>query len=175
MPKTVRLTAAAVAAALMAFPVAAGAKEYFIGGPVHQHDMEIVANYLVGITMSPMPPGMPMTGPDVIHLEADVHATADNVYGYPDAAWVPYLTIAYKIEKPGTNWSVSGVLDPMTAKDGPHYAKNVRMNGPGKYRLTYRFSPPDTNGFLRHTDAETGVPKWWTPFSEAFTFTYPQK
>lgn len=29
-------------------------------------------------------------GADVIHLEADVHATADNVYDYPDGGWVAY-------------------------------------------------------------------------------------
>ena len=34
------------------------AREYFVGGPVHQHDMEIVANYLVGIEMAPMRPDM---------------------------------------------------------------------------------------------------------------------
>ena len=153
----------------------AAAREYFVGGPVHQHDMEIVANYLVGIEMSPMTPGMPVTGPDVIHLEADVHATADNVYGYPDGAWVPYLTIAYMLEKPGTDWKASGVLKPMTAKDGPHYADNVRMNGTGTYKVTYRFTPPEANGFYRHTDQETGVPQWWAPFSQEFTFDYPQK
>jgi len=26
-----------------------GAREYFVGGPVHKNDMEIVANYLIGI------------------------------------------------------------------------------------------------------------------------------
>ena len=61
---------------------AAAAREYFVGGPVHQHDMEIVANYLVGVEMAPMMPGM-AHGADVIHLEADVHATADNVLRLP--------------------------------------------------------------------------------------------
>ena len=74
-----------VALPFLAASPAAEAREYFVGGPVHEHDMEIVANYLVGIEMAPMPPDMP-TGQDVIHLEADVHATADNVYGYPDGA-----------------------------------------------------------------------------------------
>jgi periplasmic iron binding protein len=143
-------------------------------GLVHQYDMEIVANYLVGIEMAPMPPGMPM-GEGVIHLEADVHATADNVYGYPDGAWVPYLTIEYTLEKQGSDWKAHGKLWPMTAKDGPHYADNVKMAGPGKYALTYRFLPPEANGFLRHVDKETGVPPWWKPFSEKFTFDYPQK
>ncbi len=152
----------------------ANAREYFVGGPVHQHDMEIVANYLVGIEMAPMMPGM-ATGDDVIHLEADVHATADNVYGYPDGAWVPYLTIKYALQKIGTSWHAAGVLHPMIAKDGPHYADNVKMDGPGQYKVTYDFTSPESNGFLRHTDKETGVPAWWTPFSQDFTFTYPQK
>jgi hypothetical protein len=89
-----------------------------------------------------MPPGMAM-GPDVIHLEADVHATADNVYGYPDGAWVGYLTIGYSIEKKGSGWKAEGKLRPMVAKDGPHYADNVRMDGPGTYRVSYVFTAPD--------------------------------
>lgn len=158
---------------LLASP-SAYAREYFVGGPVHQHDMEIVANYLVDIEMAPMPAGMAM-GPDVIHLEADVHATADNTYGFGDGAWIPALTIDYAIEKQGTDWKGAGKLLAMTAKDGPHYANNVKMDGPGTYKVTYRFTPPDANGFLRHVDKETGVPAWWTPFSESFSFTYPQK
>ena len=161
-------------AAVMALAPAALAREYFVGGPGHKNDMEIVANYLIGIEMAPMSPNM-AHGADVIHLEADVHATADNVYGYPDGGWIAYLTIAYTIEKQGTSWKSSGTLKPMTAKDGPHYADNVKMDGPGTYKVTYAFKPPEANGFLRHTDQETGVPAWWQPFSESFTFTYPQK
>jgi uncharacterized protein involved in high-affinity Fe2+ transport len=168
------LTLSALGVVALALAPAARAKEFFVGGPVHQNDMEIVANYLVGIEMAPMPADMAM-GPDVIHLEADVHATADNRWGYPDGAWVPALTIDYQIDKQGTDWKTAGRLLPMTAKDGPHYAANVKMDGPGTYKVTYRFQPPGENGFLRHTDEETGVPAWWTPFSEIFTFTYPQK
>ena len=167
----------AAAAVLATAAPAARAREYFVGGPVHQHDMEIVANYLVGVEMAPMTPGMAM-GEDVIHLEADVHATADNTYGYPDGAWVGYLTIGYTVEKTdaktGAAWKASGTLRPMEAKDGPHYADNVKMDGPGTYTVTYAFQSPEANGFLRHTDMETGVPAWWAPFSQTFTFTYPQ-
>ena len=163
----------AAAAAALGCPSQGQAREYYVGGPLHEHDMEIVANYLVGIEMDPMPPGMPI-GPDAIHLEADVHATADNRYGYPDGGWIPYLTIDYKLEKVGADWRASGKLLPMTAKDGPHYANNVKMDGPGQYRVTYRFTPPVANGFLRHTDQETGVPEWWKPFSAEFVFRYPQ-
>ena len=164
----------AIACTLLALAGAAQAREYFVGGPVQKNDMEIVANYLLGVEMSPKMPDMPQ-GSDVIHLEADVHATADNVYGYPDGAWIPYLSIAYALEKQGSDWRTSGTLKPMTAKDGPHYADNVKMDGPGTYTLTYRFLPPEANGFYRHTDPETGVPAWWPPFSETFTFTFPQK
>ncbi len=156
------------------FSQTASAREYFVGGPAHKHDMEIVANYLVGIEMAPMLPGM-VAGPGTIHLEADVHATADNVYGYPDGAWVGYLTIAYTVEKPGTDWQASGTLRPMEAKDGPHYADNVRMDGAGTYKVTYRFTSPEAQGFLRHVDKATGVPGWWAPFDETFTFSYKQK
>jgi uncharacterized protein involved in high-affinity Fe2+ transport len=38
-----------------------------------------------------------------------------------------------------------------------------------------RYGSPETNGFLHHIDKETGVPGFWTPFDETFTFTYPQK
>jgi uncharacterized protein involved in high-affinity Fe2+ transport len=37
------------------------------------------------------------------------------------------------------------------------------------------FTSPEANGFMRHVDKETGVPAWWSPFSQAFTFAYPQK
>lgn len=165
---------AAAAMATLALTPGAHAREYFVGGPVHQHDMEIVANYLVGVEMAPMLPSM-AHGQDVIHLEADVHATADNVYGYPDGAWVPYLTITYRLEKLGSDWRTEGTLRPMTAKDGPHYADNVQMNGPGKYKVTYSFRPPTPSAFFRHVDRETGVPEWWQPFSQDFAFDYPQK
>ena len=113
--------------------------------------------------------------PDVVHVEADVHATADSVYGFADGAWIPYLTIGFQIEKKGGDWRASGTLKPMTAQDGPHYAENVKMNGPGDYVLTYTFTPPEKNGFFHHVDAETGVPGWWAPFTQQFTFHYPQK
>jgi uncharacterized protein involved in high-affinity Fe2+ transport len=170
-------TAAAIAAFAAAFAAGATeaqAREYFVGGPVEKEDMEIVANYLVGVEMAPMTESM-AHGPDVIHLEADVHATADNKNGYPDGAWIAYLTIDYAVEKQGSSWKASGVLKPMIAKDGPHYADNIKMDGPGTYKVTYRFTPPEAKGFFRHTDKETGVPVWWQPFAETFTFAYPQK
>ena len=165
------LPVAALAAALAAAPAAA--REYYVGGPVHVHDMEIVANYLVGVELEPAMPGM-ASGDDVIHLEADVHATADNVFGFPEGAWVPYLGIGYRLEKQDSAWTHAGTLHAMQAKDGPHYADDVKMAGPGRYKLTYDFTPPPPS-FMRHVDKETGVPAWWAPFSQSFAFDYPQQ
>ncbi len=60
----------------------------------------------------------------------------------------------------------------MVASDGPHYADNIKLNGAGKYKLRYHIVPPPVNGFFRHTDKETGVGKWWTPFDLTWDFTY---
>ena len=165
-------------AAALAFAVAApaDAREYFVGGPVKEHDMEIVANYLIGVEMAPMGEmAMHHDGGDMIHLEADIHATADNPYGYADGAWVPYLTVSYALKKDGSDWISAGKLVPMTAKDGPHYANNVMMNGPGQYSVTYSIEPPAPEAFGRHVDKLTGVPDWWKPVTVSFSFKYPQK
>jgi periplasmic iron binding protein len=168
------LSTAAAVMGLLALAPAAQAREYPIGGPVHAHDMEIASSYLVGVEMAPMSPDMP-TGPDVIHLETDVHATADNVYGFADGAWIPYMAITYSLQKQGADWHSDGVMLAMTAKDGPHYANDVKMDGPGTYTVALRYASPETNGFRHHVDKETGVPGWWQPFTERFTFNYPQK
>ncbi|HTQ70090.1 MAG TPA: iron transporter [Acidocella sp.] len=152
----------------------AHAKEYYIGGPDDQDDMEIVTSYLLGVEMDPMPPHMPMGG-DVIHLEVDLHATANNRWGYADQSWIPYVTISYVLSKEGTDWTAKGKLLPMSANDGPHYADSLAMDGPGKYKVIYTFQPPSVNGYYRHTDAATGIPAWWQPFTETFSFTYPVK
>ncbi len=159
--------------AFLALAGSAAAREYPVGGPVHAHDMEIAASYLTGIEMAPMPAGMAM-GADVIHLETDVHATADNAWGFPDGAWIPYLKIDWTLAKQGTAWHAAGTMLPMTAKDGPHYAGNVKMDGPGTYNVSLTYNSPQTNGFLHHVDKETGTPGFWAPFTETFAFKYPQ-
>ncbi|MFT8419824.1 MAG: iron transporter [Acetobacter sp.] len=157
-----------------AYAAPAMAREYPIGGPVQAHDMEIAANYLLGVDMAPMPKDMAM-GADTIHLETDVHATADNPWGFPDGAWIPYIGVDYTLTKKGSSWKNEGILHAMTAKDGAHYANNVKMDGPGTYTVVFRYSSPEANGFLHHTDKETGTPGFWAPFTESFTFNYPQK
>jgi uncharacterized protein involved in high-affinity Fe2+ transport len=155
-------------------PVFARAAEFYVGEPVEQDNLQIVPNYLTGIQMDRMPNGMEM-GPDTIHLEADVHAAKDEKHGFAEDAWIPYLTIHFKLAKEGSKFKKSGTLAAMTADDGPHYANNIRMAGPGTYDLTYEILPPSSNGFIRHIDKETGVPAWWKPITVHWTFAYPSK
>ena len=164
--------AAPVAALLITLPAAA--KEFYVGEPVVQNDMQIVPHYLLGIEMAPMTRHMDMS-PGAVHLEVDVHATKDDKRGFKEDEWIPYLTISYTIEKVGTKFKKTGKLSPMTAGDGPHYANNVALDGNGDYRLTFHFEPPSKAGFLRHVDKATGVPDWWQPFSETWTFHFPSK
>jgi uncharacterized protein involved in high-affinity Fe2+ transport len=166
------LTFALLSAALLALPARAGAHEYYVGEPVVRNNLQIVPNYLTGIEMEPMPKGMDM-GPDVIHLEADVHATKGETHGFHEDEWIPYLTIHFTLAKQGTKFIKKGTLAAMTADDGPHYANNVKMDGPGTYDLTYEILPPSSNGFIRHIDKETGVPAWWEPITVHWTFKYP--
>ncbi len=153
---------------------AAQAAEFYVGEPVVKDGLQIVPNYLVGIEMDRMPPGGEM-GPNTVHLEADVHATAGETHGFAEDAWIPYLTIRYTLTKNGTAFKKTGTLAPMTAGDGPHYANNVTMAGPGTYQLTYEILPPSANGFRRHIDKATGVPAWWKPITAHWTFAYPSK
>lgn len=152
---------------------AAQATEYHVGDPVAKNGLSVGAAYLLGIEMEPAPP-LPM-GDDTIHLECDVSAAEGNEHGFEAGQFVPYLTCSYLVEKVGTDWRRAGTMLPMTAQDGPHYANNVPMDGPGEYRVVYSLEPPSRNGFFRHTDEESGVPAWWEPFSVEWTFEYPSE
>jgi uncharacterized protein involved in high-affinity Fe2+ transport len=152
----------------------ARAAEFYIGEPMVKEGLQLVPNYLTGIEMDRHPRGMAM-GKDAIHVEIDVHATKDEKHGFAEDAWVPYLTIHTTIEKIGAKYKERKVLAPMTAGDGPHYANNFKMDGPGKYKITYVIEPPSRQGFIRHIDKQTGVPDWWKQISVDWTFDFPSK
>mgnify|MGYP003650309204 CR=1 FL=1 len=148
----------------------AWALEYPIGEPQLDGNMEVAAVYLQPIKMDP--PGMmqPADKTD-IHLEADIHALADNPNGFGEGEWVPYLDVSFALTKINSGEKISGTLMPMVASDGPHYGDNVKLLGMGEYTLTFTVSPPGAH-FGRHTDKETGVNPWFTPFTTQYTFTY---
>lgn len=139
-------------------------------GSVNKNGMEVAAVYIQPVTMEPMTGAMKK--PADIHLEADIQALKGNQQGFSEGSWVPYLRITYVLKKKGSSWTKTGTLMPMAAADGPHYAENIKLNGAGKYHLTYHVKPPKLHAFHRHTDKETGVAKWWKPFDVSWDFTY---
>ena len=149
---------------------AALAAEVPIGQPVRRDGMDIGAVYLQAVTMAPMLPGM--QAPADIHLEADIHAVKDNKNGFGPGDWIPYLGVTYRIIKEGSAWTSFGAFMPMVANDGPHYGANLKLDGPGKYKLSYHIQPPPYQGFYRHTDKETGVAPWWAPIDVEWEFVY---
>jgi uncharacterized protein involved in high-affinity Fe2+ transport len=105
---------------------------------------------------------MRATADSDVHLEADVRATADNAQGFQEGSFVPYLNLSFVLKKQGSDTPISGDFHAMVANDGPHYGDNVKLQGPGKYTLTFSVLPPSGHASLgRHTDKETGVAPWF--------------
>lgn len=160
------------AAVLLAGSASALALEYPIGNPGLLNGMEVAAVYLQPIEMEPADIMRPAVDSD-IHLEADIHATADNANGFAEGDWIPNLKIEYVLVRLDDNWRTGGMLMPMVASDGPHYGDNVKLTGPGKYKLTFAI---DTAGgsahFGRHVDKETGVAQWPSSFTVDYEFTF---
>ena len=153
-----------------ALAASALAAEYPIGKPKDINGLEVAAIYLQPIEMDP--PGMMRAARDSdIHLEADIHATADNKNGLPEGAWAPYLVVKYTLQKQGSDKPLQGELMPMVANDGPHYGDNVKLQGPGKYKLTLSVAAPGQH-FGRHVDKETGVAPWFKPFDVQYDFVF---
>ncbi len=163
------LAAAAISVAFMSHGAMAG--EFYVGEPVVKDHLQLSPAYLTDIEMDRHPPGMSMD-PKAIHFEIDVHSAADSPWGFPEDAWIPNLTVELTIKKKGSEFSESKILPAMQAIDGPHYANNFNMDGPGEYTATYVISPPD---LIRHIDKATGVPKWWEPITVSWDFKYPSK
>jgi periplasmic iron binding protein len=157
--------------ALASISAAASAAERPIGEPVEKNGLRVAAVYLQGVVMDPVTGDCGPADADV-HLEADIHALKANPNGFAAGEWVPYLGVSYELTKPGSDYSSKGPLVPMVANDGPHYGRNVKLAGPGKYHIVVKVDPPSYNGFYRHTDKETGVGQWWQPFTQEWDFTF---
>jgi hypothetical protein len=166
-----KIIGAVAAVGLLVLAQGAMAGERPIGEAVEKGGMKVGAVYLQGVLMDPQ---TEMCGPNDadIHLEADIHGLKGNPNGFAAGEWIPYLGVTYVLTKPGSDFVSKGPLVPMVADDGPHYGRNVKMAGPGKYHLAITVQPPSTNGFYRHTDKETGVAQWWQPFTQEWDFTY---
>lgn len=172
-----RLVSRGVGVLLLGIACGVQALEYPIGSPHNVAGMEIAAVYLQAIDMEPEG-HMRKAAESDIHIEADIHALANNPNGFEEGAWIPYLKIAYEITKIGSNETVKGDFMAMVASDGAHYGDNVKLQGPGRYRVKYTIHPPNSpenplnHHFGRHTDRATGVRPWFKPFTVEWEFTY---
>ena len=110
------------------------ALEYPIGVPQQRAGMEIGAVYLQPVEMEPDGMMKKVTESD-IHIEADIHALANNPNGFEEGAWIPYLVVKFEVSKMGGEFKVAGDFMPMVANDGPHYGDNIKLAGPGKYKV----------------------------------------
>lgn len=114
----------------------------------------------------PMAPGQENYEDFDLHLECDV-AAMDNKLGYGKGDWIPYLTIDYKVIAQDGSTAAEGTFMNMAASDGPHYGANIKMPGAGKYSLEFTIHSPAENGYMVHSDSETGPggllsdPEYW--------------
>ena len=146
--------------------------------PIGKHQivsgMEIGAVYLQPVKMEP-DGMMKRVDQSDIHLEADIHAVKNNTNGFAEGDWMPYLVVKFELTKVGSSFKLEGDLMPMVASDGPHYGDNVKLDGPGKYKLKFTVQPPSANAhahFGRHVYKETGVGAWFKPFELNYDFTF---
>ena len=153
------------------------ALEYPIGTPQNLAGMEVAAVYLQPVEMEPEG-HMRKASESDIHLEADIHALDSNPNGFPEGFWIPYLLVKYELTKVGDSEVIQGDMMPMVASDGPHYGDNVKLKGPGKYKVKFTVYSPGAsenttgNHFGRHTDRATGVRPWFKPVVAEWEFTY---
>ena len=103
----------------------------------------------------PMSGGNENTEDFNIHLEADVSALENNL-GFGVGDWVPYMTVDYKVIASSGDTAAEGSFMVMSASDGPHYGANVKLPDADTYSIEFTFHSPEENGYLLHTDAETG-------------------
>jgi len=165
-------------------------REYPIGDSIEKNHLNIAAVYFPAVVMdhSSMDHSMHHSmqkgdsakelakekfvkpGHELVHIEADIHATRGNPCGFGAGEWIPYLPVQYQLFKKGEKKpTLSGSFIPMVAKDGPHYGTTLRMPGKGSYRLEYRIGTPT---IARHSDPVTGVSPYWKPFTVTFDFEY---
>lgn len=154
------------------------AAEYPIGAPQHRHGMEVAGVYLQPVEMeSVMGHAMLPANKADVHLEADIRALGNNPNGFSEGDWIPYLLVQYEVCKQGGE-CIKGDFLPMVASDGPHYGDNVKLMGPGKYRVKFSILPPNDaanhagHHFHRHTDRLTGVRPWFKRFDVEWDFAY---
>lgn len=152
----------------------AGFEEFPIGDEVTVGPLHIAAVYFQPVDMEPAGLGGLAASKADMHLEADISAAEGNELGYGVGDFVPYLSVKYQIQKSGSNKLIEGNFMPMSASDGPHYGNNVKLDGAGKYKITFIIENPEKQGYLLHVDKETGVEGrfWKKPIEVSWDFDF---
>lgn len=166
--RTARLVLAAV---LCGWAGVSWAGEHMIGQPLEINSLKVEPAFLQAVTMDPQDEICGPVEAD-IHLTALIHALPGNPNGFAAGEWIPNLTVSFVLTRRGSSYEARGVLPPMVAEGGPHYGKNLKLDGPGKYHLSLTIQPPQFTGFFRHVDKETGVAGWWPPFTQDWDFVF---
>ncbi len=131
---------------------AAGFQEYPIFEDEEVGFLNVSAVYFQPV---PMSNGNGNTEDFNIHLEADISAL-ENTVGFGVGDWVPYLTVDYDVIASDGSTAASGTFMEMSASDGPHYGANIKLPNADTYTVKFTIHSPEENGYLLHTDAETG-------------------
>jgi uncharacterized protein involved in high-affinity Fe2+ transport len=112
--------------------------------------------------MEPSGDALPAAQSDM-HIEADISATEGNELGYGVGDFVPSLKVDYEVTNSANKVVSEGTFMGMNASDGPHYGANIKIGDPGTYHIKFTIHNPEEQGYLLHTDSETGVEgRFWT-------------
>jgi uncharacterized protein involved in high-affinity Fe2+ transport len=152
---------------------AAGFEEFPLGDDQDVGPLHIAGVYFQPVDMLPAGAGGLAAAESDMHLEADISANENNNLGYGAGDFVPNLTVRYKAQKEGGKL-IEGTFMPMSASDGPHYGNNVKLDGAGKYKITFIIENPSKQNYLLHVDKTTGVEGrfWDKPIEVSWDFDY---
>jgi uncharacterized protein involved in high-affinity Fe2+ transport len=151
----------------------AGFEEFPLGDEQQVGPLNVAGVYFQPVDMEPAGLGGLAASQSDMHLEADIAALPNNNLGYGAGDFVPYLTVKYKAQKQDGKL-IEGNFMPMNATDGPHYGNNVKLDGPGRYKITFIIENPEKQSYLLHVDKETGVTGrfWKQPLEVSWDFDY---
>jgi uncharacterized protein involved in high-affinity Fe2+ transport len=152
---------------------AGGFTEYPLGDDQELGPLVVAGVYFQPVDMEPAGNSLPAAQADA-HLEADIAAAEGNDLGYGAGDFVPNLTVNYEIKDSTGKLVQEGAFMPMSASDGPHYGANVKIGPAGTYTITFLIENPEAQGYLLHTDEETGVEGtfWTQPLKAEWTFDW---
>ncbi|WP_366180110.1 iron transporter [Actinomyces timonensis] len=150
----------------------AGFEEYPVGSDQQiENQANVAVVYFQPVDMKPA--GMALEAAKAsFHLEADISALKSNTLGYGSGDFIPGLTVDYEITDKATgavanNGQAKGTFMQMNASDGPHYGGNIALPDAGQYVLKLTVHSPAENGWVLHSDPETGVKgDFWTAPAE---------